>query len=57
VTTVLEWQEPLHTGQAFGLPGRIVVSLTGLAASLGIATGLLSWLRRPARRRTRPTGS
>ena len=46
VTTVLEWQEPLHTGSAFGMAGRTLVCITGLAASLGIVTGLLSWLRR-----------
>lgn len=51
VTSVLEWQEPLHTGQAFGLAGRALVSLAGLAAAVGIATGLLSWLRRAMRRR------
>jgi uncharacterized iron-regulated membrane protein len=50
VSTVLEWQEPLHTGAAFGLTGRIVVCLTGLAASLGIVTGLLSWLRAAPRK-------
>jgi uncharacterized iron-regulated membrane protein len=51
VTTFLEWQEPLHTGQAFGLAGRVLISVAGLAAVVGIVTGLLSWLQRPSRRR------
>lgn len=50
VESVLEWQEPLHTGSAFGLAGRITVCLTGLGAAVGIGAGLLSWLRRSARR-------
>jgi uncharacterized iron-regulated membrane protein len=51
VTTLLEWQQPLHTGTAFGTTGKVLVCLTGVAASLGIVTGLLSWLRSPPRRR------
>lgn len=54
VSFVLEWQQPLHTGEAFGLTGRILVCITGAVATLGIVTGLLSWLsrlrRRPPRR-------
>lgn len=37
---ILEWQYPLHTGQAFGLAGRIVVSLTGIAVAVLAITGL-----------------
>jgi uncharacterized iron-regulated membrane protein len=46
VDGVLEWQEPLHTGTAFGLPWRLVVFGTGLATVVGIVSGLLSWLAR-----------
>lgn len=51
VTAILEWQQPLHTGAAFGTTGKVLVCITGVAASLGIVTGLLSWLRSPSRRR------
>jgi sulfite reductase (NADPH) flavoprotein alpha-component len=40
----------LHTGQFFGLPGRIVMLLTSLAMPLFTVTGLLLYL---ARRRTK----
>ena len=52
VNRVLEWQEPLHTGAAFGLAGRLIVFVTGIAAVLGLCTGLLSWTRRLARQRS-----
>jgi uncharacterized iron-regulated membrane protein len=52
----LEWQWPLHSGRVFGWPGRILVFLTGLAAPLLFATGLIRWLqKRRARRHRRPT--
>ncbi|MCD2453701.1 PepSY domain-containing protein [Methylicorpusculum oleiharenae] len=38
------WQLPLHSGQIIGLPGRVLVSLSGLAV-VGLAiTGVLIWL-------------
>jgi len=46
--TYLDWQTPLHTGSAFGLPGRIAVALGGLAAVLGCISGFLVWRRRSA---------
>jgi uncharacterized iron-regulated membrane protein len=59
----LQWQWPLHSGQAFGWTGRILVFLTGLACPVLYVTGLIRWRqkRRAARRkvshphRTRPT--
>lgn len=47
----IDWQFPLHTGEAFGTPGRIVISLVGLAPLAFLATGLAIWWRRrrPAR--------
>jgi len=45
------WQLPLHSGQIIGLPGSVLVSLSGLAL-VGLAiTGVLIWLsKRKARR-------
>lgn len=40
------WQWPLHSGQAFGMTGRILVFLTGLACPLLFATGLIRWLQK-----------
>ncbi|WP_051293950.1 PepSY-associated TM helix domain-containing protein [Pseudoduganella violaceinigra] len=50
--TFFNWQFPLHTGEAFGLAGRVLVSFCGLAPLLFMATGLVLWLgRRSLRRR------
>ena len=46
------WQNPLHSGHAFGTPGRAFVFLSGIAAVLFVMTGVPLWLaRRPARKR------
>lgn len=45
------WQFPLHSGQGFGLPGRIVVSVAGLAPLVLALSGLALWLRRRKHRR------
>ena len=45
---------PLHTGEAFGLAGRILVSVVGLAPLAFFITGLVIWMkfrRKPAKRR------
>ena len=46
---ILDWLYPLHAGHAFGLPGRIVVALLGLAPALLFVTGLIRWRRKSAR--------
>jgi len=47
-------QRWLHGGQLLGLPGRLLVFLSGLALPVLFATGLLAWLTRArARRRLR----
>ncbi|MCA9484555.1 MAG: PepSY domain-containing protein [Nitrospina sp.] len=39
----LEWQFPLHNGEAFSLPGRIFVCLLGLVPLVLYLTGLRLW--------------
>lgn len=43
------WQFPLHSGQAFGLFGRILVFLGGVITALLGVTGVWLWLRRGRR--------
>ncbi|MGH8549734.1 MAG: PepSY-associated TM helix domain-containing protein [Methylococcales bacterium] len=46
------WQWPLHSGQAFGMTGRILVCLSGIACPLLFTTGVIRWSqKRRARRR------
>lgn len=40
------WQWPLHSGRAFGMTGRILVFLTGLACPLLFVTGVIRWLQK-----------
>lgn len=42
----LALQYPMHSGQILGLPGRILVCLTGLATLLLAITGVRIWLRK-----------
>lgn len=49
---VLEWQYPLHTGEAFGLPGRLVVFGAGFAIAILALTGLATTARKLRPRRT-----
>jgi uncharacterized iron-regulated membrane protein len=44
--TFLAWQWPLHSGQAFGLSGRLAVFVAGLACPVIYATGFLMWWRK-----------
>lgn len=47
----LEWQFPLHTGEAFGNAGRALICAMGLAPGLLFGTGVPRWLQKRARRR------
>jgi uncharacterized iron-regulated membrane protein len=47
----LEWQFPLHTGEAFGEPGRAFIALVGLVPALLYASGVLRWLQKRRMRR------
>lgn len=42
---LLGWMFPLHTGEAFGLAGRIFISLFGLAPLAFFVTGLVVWIK------------
>jgi len=46
---ILAWFYPLHSGEAFGLVGRVIVGLPGLVPAILFITGLLRW-RSKARR-------
>ena len=39
----LGWLFPLHTGQALGLPGRILILLLGLVPAVLYVTGFIRW--------------
>jgi len=52
----MTWQFPLHNGDALGMPGRIIVLISGLTPLLFFITGTYLWwqkrqLRRQAQRR------
>ena len=40
------WQWPLHSGQAFGWTGRILVFVSGLACAVLFVTGVIRWLQK-----------
>ena len=46
----LGWQFPLHSGQAFGLGGRVFVSLFGMLPLAFFVTGVLIWYQRRSRK-------
>lgn len=54
--TFLTWMFPLHNGDALGMPGRILVFLSGLLMTGLFVTGIYMWLkkRRPRTRQDRP---
>jgi uncharacterized iron-regulated membrane protein len=47
----LTWIFPLHTGTAFGLPGRMVIAVAGVGLNVLIATGFHVWWRKWRMRR------
>ncbi len=42
----LGWLFPLHTGHAFGLPGRILILALGFVPTVLYVTGLIRWLQK-----------
>ncbi|MCQ8130546.1 PepSY-associated TM helix domain-containing protein [Methylomonas rivi] len=51
------WQWPLHSGQAFGMTGRILVFITGLACPVLFVTGVIRWLQKRRAKRAKPRTS
>jgi uncharacterized iron-regulated membrane protein len=51
VSSLMEWQYPLHTGEAFGLAGRIVVCISGLIITVLAISGLVTTVRKLSRER------
>lgn len=47
---VIQAQFPVHSGRILGLPGRILVSVTGLATAILSVAGVLIWYRKRAAR-------
>lgn len=43
---VMHWLFPLHSGTAFGVAGKVLMCVTGLAMLLMFPTGLWVWLRK-----------
>lgn len=50
---LLQWMFPLHSGQAFGLAGRVLISLSGIALAVVTVTGVIIWARKRRGRRVR----
>lgn len=40
------WQWPLHSGQAFGITGRLLVFVAGLLCPVLFVTGVIRWLQK-----------
>ncbi|MBL6987379.1 MAG: PepSY domain-containing protein [Methylobacter sp.] len=51
---LISWLHPLHSGEAFALPGRLLVLVTGLLCPLLLLTGMLRWWQKRRAKRTRP---
>jgi uncharacterized iron-regulated membrane protein len=49
---VMAWQFPLHSGKAFGWPGRIAIFMAGIATCLFVVTGFMMWARKRRARLT-----
>lgn len=43
---LVSWLFPLHSGEAFGTPGRVFISLFGLAPLMFFVTGVFMWLKK-----------
>lgn len=51
--TVLAWLHPLHSGEALGMPGRLLVLASGFVPALLFVTGVIRWRQKAGARRTR----
>ena len=50
---LVHWMFPLHSGEALGIIGRMIVFLSGLMPTILCVTGIIWWLR-PAGRKPKP---
>jgi uncharacterized iron-regulated membrane protein len=50
---VARWQFPLHSGQAFGWPGRIAVLIAGLIIPALYVTGIVIWWNKRVGKKTK----
>lgn len=51
--TLLAWLHPLHSGEAFGLPGRLLILFTGILPPVLFVTGAIRWGQKRKARRVR----
>jgi uncharacterized iron-regulated membrane protein len=51
---LIQWLWPLHSGQAFGMTGRILVFLSGLVCPVLYVTGVIRWLQKRHAARRNP---
>lgn len=49
--TVLAWLHPLHSGEALGMPGRLLVLVSGFVPALLFVTGVIRWRQKARARR------
>jgi uncharacterized iron-regulated membrane protein len=54
--TFIHWLHPLHSGEAFDMPGRLLVLLTGLSCPILFITGLMRWQQKRRAERLRAPG-
>jgi len=47
----IQWQWPLHSGYALGMPGRILVLIAGIVGAVLYVTGVIRWLQKRRARR------
>lgn len=55
--TFVDWQWPLHSGKAFGWPGRILVFISGLACPVLFVTGVIRWFQKRRAKNNKPKRS
>jgi len=54
--TLIQWLHPLHSGEAFDMPGRLLVLATGLSCPLLFVTGVMRWRQKRGVYRRRAAG-
>lgn len=50
----LDWMLPIHSGEVFGMPGRLLMLLFGIGQAAVVFTGAWMWFEREKVRRKRP---